>query len=154
MLQLKTLYESRYMFKELLKRYSHVNWALADQAMVSGVNFLTGILLARFLGIEEFGRFTLIWMAVLFVNSIQRTMISGPMMSIGPKQSQSEVAKYYRAVVFQQLLFSLATFGVLFSGLKLAEFLKPDWYLDDLALPFSTVGFFFQNQDFLRRYFF
>ena len=45
----------------LLARYSHVNWALADQTMVSGVNFLTGILLARHLGIEEFGRFTLAW---------------------------------------------------------------------------------------------
>ena len=30
----------------LLARYSYINWALADQAMVSGVNFLTGILLA------------------------------------------------------------------------------------------------------------
>ena len=45
----------------ILSRYSHVNWALADQTMVSGVNFLTGILLARYLGVEEFGRFTLAW---------------------------------------------------------------------------------------------
>ena len=30
----------------LLARYSHITWALADQAMVSGINFLTGILLA------------------------------------------------------------------------------------------------------------
>jgi hypothetical protein len=42
---------------QLLKRYRHVNWALADQAMLSGVNFLTVVLLARALGIEEFGRF-------------------------------------------------------------------------------------------------
>ncbi len=52
---------------QFLTRYRHVNWALADQVMVSGVNFLTGILLARGLGIEEFGRFTLAWMVVLFV---------------------------------------------------------------------------------------
>ena len=32
-----------------------INWALADQAMLSGINFLTGILLARYLGITEFG---------------------------------------------------------------------------------------------------
>ena len=37
----------------LLTRYSQVNWALVDQTMVSGVNFLTGILLARYLGISE-----------------------------------------------------------------------------------------------------
>ena len=74
----------------VLKRHSHVNWALADQAMVSGVYFLTGILLARYLGLEEFGRFTLAWMAVLFANSIQHAMIIAPMMSIGPKQSAAE----------------------------------------------------------------
>ena len=74
----------------LLTRYSHVNWALADQAMVSGVNFLTAILLARYLGIEEFGRFTLAWMAVLIAYSIQYAMIIAPMMSIGPKQSAAE----------------------------------------------------------------
>ena len=31
----------------LLVRYSHLNWALTDQTMVSGVNFLTAILLTR-----------------------------------------------------------------------------------------------------------
>ena len=45
-----------------LGRYRHINWALADQGVVSGINFLTGIMLARFLGLEEFGRFTLAWM--------------------------------------------------------------------------------------------
>ena len=70
----------------LLTRYSQINWALTDQAMVSGVNFLTGIVLARYLGIEEFGRFTLAWMAVLLVNSLQSGLIVQPMMSIGPKQ--------------------------------------------------------------------
>ncbi len=43
------------MLKEFVKRYSDINLVLLDQAMVSGVNFLTGILIARFLGIEEFG---------------------------------------------------------------------------------------------------
>ena len=87
----------------LLVRYSHINWALADQTMVSGVNFLTGILLARYLGLEEFGRFTLAWMAVLFVNSLQSGLIVQPMMSIGPKQAEDETSAYYGAVVAQQL---------------------------------------------------
>src|SRR3989339_1774999 len=69
-----------------ISRYRHMNWALADQAMVSGVNFLTGILLARYLGLEEYGRFTLAWMAVLLCNSFQQAGIIAPMMSIGPKQ--------------------------------------------------------------------
>ncbi len=41
-----------------LARYSHINWAVGDQAMVSAVNFLTGIFLARYLGLAEFGPYT------------------------------------------------------------------------------------------------
>ena len=44
----------------LAVRYSHI-WALAEQITVSGVNTLTGTLLALYLGLEEFGRFTLAW---------------------------------------------------------------------------------------------
>ena len=73
----------------LLTRYSQINWALADQAMVSGVNFLTAILLARYLGIEEFGRFALAWMVVLFIVNIQYAMIIAPMMSIDPEKRRT-----------------------------------------------------------------
>ena len=142
------------MIKELFQRYSHMNWALADQAMVSAVNFLTGIMLARFLGIEEFGRFTLIWLAILFMNSIQMAMISSPMMSIGPKQSHDECSVYYRAVIFQQILFSLFTFLFLFFGIRLVAIWMPEWEIIEVALPVAVVGFFFQNQDFIRRYLF
>ncbi len=44
-----------------------MNLAFLDQVMVSGANFLGGILLARLFGIYEFGRFTLVWMVVEYV---------------------------------------------------------------------------------------
>lgn len=78
----------------LISRYSHLNWALADQATVSGANFITGILLARYLGLEEFGRFTLAWMVVLFVNSLQNAVVVAPMMNIGPQQSPVKNLQY------------------------------------------------------------
>lgn len=139
---------------QLIKKYSHVNWALADQAMVSGVNFLTGILFARYLGIEEFGRFTLVWMAVLFVNSIQMAMISSPMMSIGPKQAEEDSSMYYGAVTLHQLFFASFSSLILYIGVRVTSFISPMWHIEHLALPLATVGFFFQTQDFLRRYFF
>ena len=43
--------------RQLVARYAHINWPLADQSVVSGVNFLTVILPARYLGLEELGRF-------------------------------------------------------------------------------------------------
>ncbi len=139
------------MLKELVKRYSYINLVLLDQAMVSGVNFLTGILIARFLGIEEFGVFTLVWMAVLFVNSIQMAMISSPMMTVGPKQSEDEKGSYYGAVVLQQIIFSTLTALLLWVGVIFSDRINPEWGVSHLALPLALALFFFQNQDFLRR---
>ncbi|MEW5704133.1 MAG: lipopolysaccharide biosynthesis protein [Pseudomonadota bacterium] len=138
----------------LWTRYSHVNWALADQTMVSSVNFLTGILVARYLGLEEFGRFTLAWMAVLFVNSIQHAAINSPMMSIGPKQAEAEAPAYYGAVVVQQIVFSCAVFFLLFAGVRLSGTVFPEWRVEGLAFPLAAAALAFQFQDFLRRYFF
>src|ERR1019366_7322821 len=80
-------------------------WALTDQAVVSATNFLTGVMLARFMGLSEFGVFTLAWMSVAFANSIQNSLIIAPMMSVGPKQEEGDRPFYFGAVVFQELLF-------------------------------------------------
>ena len=122
--------------------------------MVSGTNFVTGILLARYLGIEEFGRFTLAWIAVLFVNSIQHAMIVSPMMSIGPKQSEAEAPAYFGAVVVQQIFFSGVVFFLLLAGVQLSSVLFPEWRVESLAFPLALAALTFQFQDFLRRYFF
>ena len=142
------------MLLNIIRRYSHINWALADQAIVSGVNFITGLLIARFLGIEEFGVFTLVWMAVLFVSSIQMAMISAPMMTIGPKQNDDERPSYYGAVVMQQVIFSTLTSLLLWIGVAYSDLVNPQWNVAHLAMPLAMALFFFQNQDFLRRLFF
>ncbi len=138
----------------LWTRYSHVNWALADHAMVSGTNFLTGILLARYLGLEEFGRFTLAWMAVLFVNNIQHAMIISPMMSIGPIQPEAESPAYFGAVVVQQICFAVLTFILFIFGVRMSGVFFPEWCVEGLAFPLACTASIFQLQNFLRRYFF
>jgi len=135
-------------------RYSQVNWALADQAMVSGVNFLTGILLARYLGLAEYGRFTLVWMAVLFFNSLQQAAILSPMMSIGPKRDKNQEARYYGAVFLQQVIWTGASAAFMFAGARGCRILRPDWDVQGLAFPLVAALVAYQFQDFLRRYFF
>lgn len=142
------------MIFSFLKKYSHVNWALADQAMVSGVNFLTGILFARYLGLDEYGRFTLAWMAVLFCNSFQQAGIIAPMMSIGPKQTPEEEPGYYGAVFVQQVIWSVVCSLLLWLGVRLSTVLYPQWQVANLAGPLAVTLFAWQLQDFLRRYFF
>jgi len=128
------------MIFQLLKKYEDVNWAVLDQGMVSGVNFLTGLLLARYLGIEAFGQFTLLWMAVLFLNAIQNAMISSPMMSIGSKQDKSFVDIYYRSMFYQQVIFSTLSFIILICSLSILNYLMPSWDIKGFIFPLSLAG--------------
>lgn len=125
-----------------------------DQALVSGSNFLTGILLARTLGLEGFGSFTLAWLVVLFVQGLQHAAINAPMLTLGPQQSEPDRPHYFGGVLVLQLLFAvgsvLAAIVILYG---MAQF-QPEWDLLSLILPLGCAAFICQIQDFLRRYYF
>lgn len=129
-------------------------WALTDQAVVSGTNFLTNVMLARFMGLRGFGVFALAWMSVLFVNSLQTALIVAPMMSIGPKQEEKDRPAYFGAVVFQELLLVFFCFVLVFAALKTSSHFFRHENLQQLALPLAASAFAYQLQDFVRRYFF
>lgn len=139
---------------QLIERYKHINWALLDQALVSGTNFLTAILVARYLGVEDFGKFSLVWMVVLFMNGLQVALVVSPITSIGPKIKKGQRASYFGAAFLQQLLLALFLSGVLFLGIKVSTIVFPVWGLEKLIIVLPAVGFFYLAQDFIRRYFF
>jgi O-antigen/teichoic acid export membrane protein len=139
---------------KLWGRYSHINWAMVDQMMVSGANFLMSILLARFLGVEEFGRFTLAWIPILFFSSIQHAAIASPMMSIGPKQSDTESPAYFSALLVQTLIYAGLGSFLLFVGLHWMNGIFPAWHLDGVGFPLAVASFAALLQEFFRRYFF
>jgi O-antigen/teichoic acid export membrane protein len=128
----------------LAVRYRDLNWAFVDQGMVSGVNFLTGILIARYLGIAEFGRFSLVWLVVLFINSIQIALVVSPMNSIGPKQEADAELAYYGAVLIQQVVISLVAAFLIFFAIRISVEFFPQWQVQSLALPLACVIFTYQ----------
>jgi O-antigen/teichoic acid export membrane protein len=129
-------------------------WALSDQAVVSATNFLTNVMLARFMGLREFGVFALAWMSVLFVNSLQNALIVAPMMSIGPKQEDKDRPSYFGAVVVQELALVSCCFVLVFAAVELSGTFFHHPELRPLALPLAVSAFAYQMQDFVRRYFF
>jgi O-antigen/teichoic acid export membrane protein len=140
--------------RSLLRRSSGEMWALADQGLISGMNFGTSVLLARTLGLEKFGVFSLGWLAVLFVNSVQMSLVISPMISIGPKQNEQDTPGYYAAVGIQQLGFAmLCALGIFIFALS-AGWLFPTWHIEKLAIPLAFAAFAYQLQDFVRRYYF
>ena len=140
--------------KKLLHKAKNLSWTILDQGMVSGVNFAVGILIARFLGVKEFGIFSLLLMAILFVQSIQKALIITPMMSLGPKIEERERNLYYQVLTTQQLAFSFISSLLLYLGMILSDLFFPQWEIIDYAFYVSLTLFLSQNQDFFRRVFF
>ena len=87
------------------RRKTHL--ALLDQAFISAINFGTGLLLARFLGMGGYGEFVLAYGIILFFSGMQMAFVISPMMTIGPTQPDSDKAPYYRAIILQQFGFAL-----------------------------------------------
>lgn len=137
-----------------VRRYRAVNLALADQAIISASNFLAWILLARLLGIEEFGRFTLYWIVAEFFHSIQHASIILPMMAMAPKQAASDRRLYLGALLVQQGALTIIVTLLLIIGLLSFSPIVTLWRLDDVALPLVCVVLSYQCQNFVRRYFF
>lgn len=122
-----------------------------DQILVSGSNFLLGILLARFLGLDLFGQFSLIWLFVLFFSSIQVAFIISPMLTHGGKETQQLINHYLTNIFYFQIFFSiiciilLSLFLILFQNFSTANLKEYFYYIILLIISFLS-------QDFMRRY--
>lgn len=141
-------------FKSAVRNSGEINFALADQAVVSGASFVTTILLVRFLGTEEFGRFALAWLGVFLAQNLQIALIVTPMLTITAKQPKHALPAYRGAMLVQQIVFSLIMSALVFVGAKVSAAVMPDWGLGELAVPLAVLVFCGQWADFVRRYHF
>lgn len=126
--------------------------SFGDQALSSACNFLTTILLARALGLEAFGLYTMVWLALYLAMSLQLGLIVSPMMSIGTKEQGAEAEAYYTVVFLHQAGYVVVATGAIFAALMLAAGAASP--LAEVALPGSMAAASYLTQDFLRRYLF
>ncbi len=124
-----------------------------DQTLVSGSNFILGILLARYLGVEGYGRFALIWLIVLFFSSLQIACIISPMLTLGSKKSLLVLDKYLTSMISMQFLFTLLSAVCLYAFFEIAVYFDEQWNIGDLKLYVIATTILFLFQDFVRRYF-
>jgi O-antigen/teichoic acid export membrane protein len=140
-----------------MKRHQHINWTLADQAVVSGSNFIAGILLARFLGPESFGMFVLLQSIVFYFNSFQSALIFQPMMSAAPQMAEVQRANYLHGVFALQLMLC-GVLSLLVSTLAIIVHVF-DFHIQ-LGINSNIIAaaiaalLAFQLQDWQRRYYF
>ena len=68
----------------------HVVYSMSNQLLVSGTNFAVGIIAARFLGVSDFGLFSVILMISMLIGTIEHTILTMPMMTLaGNRQRRS-----------------------------------------------------------------
>ena len=90
--------------KQLLKNGTAIIYA--DQAVVSGFSFLSSVVLARYLGLQGFGVYSIAWLGVLIASSINQPFIIAPMQTLSGKKSAEDQKQYLQSLVFKQLFFA------------------------------------------------
>lgn len=130
---------------------NRTRWSFVDQALVSGVNVLTGIILVRTLGLHDFGVFTLAYVAILFMSGFQ-VAITSPMMSMFDRRGSISQSSYLATILLHQAILC----AVLACVITIAPVLFPKIVT---VVPFdfplvAAVLVALQFQDLTRRFFY
>jgi O-antigen/teichoic acid export membrane protein len=118
------------------------------------MNFLTSAVLARMLGVHEFGAFSVFYIILQYLNSIQLALIVSPMMTLAPQiTDESERAVFLKGMGGYQYVFSAGccVFTLLVAAIEKFD-LAPAKLDPGVLLPFALSIFCFQAQDWLRRF--
>lgn len=126
-------------------------FAYSDQAVVSGTNFLVGIMLARALGMDAYGTFVLGWMGVLFASSIQQAIILNPLYTLLPKKVEEEKTLFKGGIVAMQLALTVLTIIIGYATIPAIRYYLPTETSTDFLIALPLVMGAYVTQDFLRR---
>lgn len=126
----------------------------ADQLVVSGFSFISSVIMARFLGVQGFGIYSIAWLGVLIASSINQPLIISPMLTLSARKNRDEKSKYLQALIFKQLLFATALSVLAFITVLVMSYILHDWKVKSIIVAFPLAVFTFLLQDFFRRYFF
>lgn len=100
--------------------------SLADQAVASVTNFLTGIIIARACSKDELGLYMLGYSLVLFVTDMQTSLIATPYMVYAPRLKGHAHALYTGSTLIHQLVFCIVTMlGVLCGAVAVTNGVGP-----------------------------
>ncbi len=144
-------------FPSFLLRYGNNRrtQTILDQLIVSGSNFLTGVLLVRGLGLVDFGRFTIAYTLLLLANNIQLSFISSPMLSLGALcGTKEETRRYVRGMFGVQLAFAAVAMVLAVVSAAIFLLLRPQYGDWNSILAFAASIVMYLLQDWLRRYYF
>lgn len=132
----------------ILKR----NVILLDQGVISGVNFVNTILIAKYLGVFHFGIYAMCLLSVQFLGSIQQAFIIKPLFSLFPEESKRDI-NFLNKVGYIQLVFSGLSTIMFLILIWIISFFFEGFKSPTLIFTLSTYAGLVVFYDYLRRLF-
>ncbi len=87
------------------------SWALADQVLISGANFLTVVLPKRAMRADEFGSFSLVYSVLLLTNIVQSTLLTQPHNVLAVSRKGDAYRRYTTSTAWTQLALAVLLAG-------------------------------------------
>jgi O-antigen/teichoic acid export membrane protein len=82
---------------------SRAAWTIADQAMVSAGNFVSGVIIARHLPSSAFGEYALLLATMLFLNSLHSALVTYPLSVRGATHDPATLRRIATASLWMTL---------------------------------------------------
>ncbi len=82
-------------------------WTLLDQVLITGVNFLLNILLARWLPAASYGAFTVAFTVFILIGMLHTGLLTEPLLVFGPSRYKKRLPIYYATLLRAHLQFSV-----------------------------------------------
>lgn len=134
--------------------WHYAHWTIVDQCLASGCNFAVALILARRMGPQNFGAFTLGMMFIWFAQSINNALVYAPMLSIAPKLEHNALPPYFMSVLIHQALLMVVYLGLFWGVLAAAALFSVAAFPPAMAACLSVALVAVVGLDFLRRYFY
>jgi O-antigen/teichoic acid export membrane protein len=100
-------FASRFRALRMLRSLGQMPWAVADQMLISATNFISIILLARAASQSAFGEFTLVYLVLLFFNSVQAGIVTQPHNILGVTRRGDDYRVYTSSTALGQIFLSV-----------------------------------------------
>lgn len=125
---------------------------LLDQGVISGVNFLNAILLAKFLGVGGFGVLAMCLISVQFLSSVQQSLIIKPLLSLFPEKQKQDV-HFKDKMNGLQLWFTLLSAGLFYATIAMMSIFFSEFSGNHLLPWLTAYAMVFTFYEYLRRLF-
>ena len=125
--------------------------SLVDQALISGVNFLTAVILARYMSPSDYGVYVLAFGVYLFVNNVHYALITTPMTVLGAPLEGDQLRSYLSSLGLIQIAFGGIATAALLILVAVLHHLSFGPVVLSTFLGTALAVFAFQGQAFFRR---